>query len=124
MLNKLKHKILAVGSQIMLKRLHGKLDREQFTLIGCYNPQEAVAILERDTFDMVIIDNLISEAEALCRAISNIVCIPVTLLLQEKPANWRNIGLLAVDGYLWYSGSSLEFMARLKAYLRLKPQVY
>ena len=122
-LNKLKHKILAVGSHIMLKRLQHKLDREQFILIGCHNPQEATAILEQDDFDLVIIDNLIHEAEALCLAISHIVCIPVTLLLQEKPANWRNLASAKVDGYLPDSGSSIEFMARLKAYLRPKSQV-
>lgn len=122
-LNKIKHKILAVGSHIMLKRLQSKLDHDQFILIGCSNPQEVAVILEQESFDMVIIDNLISDAEALCRTISKIVQIPVTLLLQESPANWRNLGSLTVDGYLPDAGSSTEFMARLRAYLRYKPQL-
>lgn len=105
----------------MLKRLSHKLDREQFILIGCSNQQEAAAILEHDNFDLVIVDNLINEAEALCRIISKIVRIPVTLLLQDKPANWHKLRSVTVDGYLPDSGSSLEFTARLKAYLRAKP---
>ena len=106
---------------MMLKRIQCKLDQEQFTVIACDNPQEATALLEQDNFDLVIIDNLINEAEALCQTISKIVHIPVTLLLQEKPANWRNLQSLTVDGYLPDSGSNIEFTARLRAYLRNTP---
>jgi DNA-binding response OmpR family regulator len=120
MVCKIKHKILAVGGQLMSKRLSHKLDSEQFTLIHCPDPQAAAAILEQDEFDLVIVDNLIHGAEALCRELSLDTPIPVTLLMQEKPLNWKSLGLLSVDGYLPDSGSNLEFTARLKAYLRPK----
>ena len=124
MLNRTPSKILAIGNPIMVRRLAAKIDRDQFTVTGCNNADEAAGLLENDQFDMVIVDNLVHNAGFVCKTAAVAGEAPVTVLLQEKPVNWRELGSLAVDGFLTDSGTNAEFMARLRAYLRRKPGIY
>jgi DNA-binding response OmpR family regulator len=123
MLNTLKQKILAIGSPMMVRRLSAKIEPEQFEVTGCNNPTEASNLLEHEQFDMVIVDNLADNAEMVCKSAATAGGIPVTLLLQEKPVNWSNLGASSVDGFLTDAGTNAEMIARIKAFMRRKPIV-
>jgi DNA-binding response OmpR family regulator len=120
-LKKFEHKILAIGNPMMVRRLASKIDSEQFVVTGCHNPAEAANFLEREKFDMVIVDDLVHDAELVCQSAACTGDTPVTLLLQEKPVDWKGRGALAVDGFLPDGGTNAEFMARLRAYMRRQP---
>lgn len=118
MMKKLKLKILALGNQMMLRRLAFRLNREEISITGCSSVADATGILTREHFDMVIIDNLIKDLEAVCRNTATLAKAPVALILQEKTADWRKAQNLIVDGFLPDEAGSLELTARIKAYLR------
>jgi DNA-binding response OmpR family regulator len=121
MLDSVKQKILAVGNPMMVRRLSSKIDREQFAVTGCHDPAEAANFLACEQFDLVIVDVLVHNPEIVCQNLAVLGDTPVTLLLQEKPVNWRGLGALSVDGFLLDGGTNAEFMARLRAYARRKP---
>ena len=116
-----KQRILAIGTPMMVRRLSAKIDGEQFAVTGCQDSEQAVALLQREEFDMVIVDNLVHNADSVCLHASTRGEAPVTLLLQEKPVDWRGLGALTVDGFLQDSGTNAEFIARLRAYIRRRP---
>ncbi len=119
--NKNKQKILAIGNPMMIHRLSAKIDPDDFVVTGCHNPAEAAEILEHLQFDMVIVDNLVDNARLVCRNTAILSSTPVALLLQEKPVNWKGLGALNVDGFLADGGTNAELMARIRAYIRRKP---
>jgi DNA-binding response OmpR family regulator len=124
MFSEIKQKILVIGNPMMVRRLSSKIDREQFSMIGYDNPDEAVSLLQNEQFDLVIVDNLVRNADLVCFRTSAMGDIPVTLLLQCKPVDWRNLETLKVDGFLLDSGTNAEFNARLRAYIRRKSMAY
>jgi hypothetical protein len=121
LLNMVMHKILAIGSPIMVRRLQNRIDLNQFKVIPCHNSGEAENILASEEIDMVIIGDLFSEAESICRRAAIKNDTPVALLLQEKPVNWRERGHLKVDGFLSDGGTNAEMTARIRALIRRKP---
>ena len=119
--NNVKQKILAIGNPMMVCRLSAKIDTEKFAVTGCENSTEAVTLLEHEHFDMVIVDNLVRNAEKVCKNAAIISDSPVALLLQDKLVDWRGLGELKVDGFILDGGTKAEFMARIRAYIRRKP---
>lgn len=75
-------------------------------------------LLQTEKFDMVIVDNLLKDAQTVCENAFVLNGSPVTLLLQGQPVTWRNLESTAVDGFLLDNGTGLELMARIRAYLR------
>jgi PleD family two-component response regulator len=54
-MNRLKLKVLAFGSHIMLRRLIAQVD--EVVITGCSEAAEAVDKLSKEHFDMVIVDH-------------------------------------------------------------------
>jgi len=80
-----------------------------------------VTLLETEPCDIVIVDNLMKNAEAICETAAVITRAPVALLLRESVADWKKLRSLEVDGYLPDTAGTLELMARIKAFSRRKP---
>jgi hypothetical protein len=121
MSNNIKQKILAIGNPLTVCRLSAKIDADQFVVTGCESPAEADILLEREHFDVVIVDNLVPGAEKVCKKAAIMSDTPVALLLQDKLVDWRGLGELKVDGFILDGGTRAEFMARVRAYIRRKP---
>jgi DNA-binding response OmpR family regulator len=121
MITRLKLKILAFGSQIMLHRLTARVDKDEVSLTDCSEASAAENILGKEQFDMVIVDNLVKDAEAICQDVFDAAKVPVALMLRESGADWRKLRKLNVDGYLPDEAGSAELMARIKAFSRRKP---
>jgi DNA-binding response OmpR family regulator len=114
-------KILAFGSKITLRRLNELVKSEDIRIIGFSDPSETLNLLESSHFDLVIVDNQAINSEAVLRTTFCFAEAPVAILLQENLADWRKLRTLPVDGYLPDGVGSIEFLARLKAFLRRKP---
>lgn len=121
MSNNIKQKILAIGNPMTVCRLSAKIDAEQFAVTGCESSTEAATLLEHEHFDVVIVDNLVHNAEKVCKNAAVTSDTPVALLLQDKLVDWRGLGELKVDGFILDGGTKAEFMARIRAYIRRKP---
>ena len=117
-MNRVKLKVLAFGSQIMLHRLNALVDEDEVILISCSEATEAAVKLINERFDIVIVDHFVKEAEQVCRAAINITRLPVAVLMQEKFADWQTLRRFEADGYIPDDKGSDELMARLRAYSR------
>jgi DNA-binding response OmpR family regulator len=116
-----KARILVVGYPLMVRRLAAKIEPEQFCIVDCRNSAEAAELLARQSFEMVIVDNLVPEADVVCRNAAALGTAPITLLLQTKPVDWRGMSNMMVDGFIADTGTNAEFTARLRALMRRKP---
>jgi hypothetical protein len=114
-------KILAFASRITLMRLHELVKSEDILIRGFSDPSDTLTKLESEYFDMVIVDDRADNSEAVLRTTFCFAEAPVAVLLQESTADWRKLRNLPVDGFLPDGVGSLEFLARLKAFLRRKP---
>jgi DNA-binding response OmpR family regulator len=114
-------KILAFGSRITLRRLNELVKSEDIQIAGFSDPTDTLALLEREYFDMVLVDNQADNSDAVLRTTFCFAEAPVAVLLQESTADWRKLRNLPVDGFLPDGVGSTEFLARLKAFLRRKP---
>ncbi len=56
-MNRLKLKVLAFGSHIMLRRLIAHVDEDEVVITGCSEAAEAVDKPSKEHFDMVIVDH-------------------------------------------------------------------
>jgi DNA-binding response OmpR family regulator len=122
MITQLRLKILAFGSHLMIHRLKARVDHDEVSITGCTEASEAFSFLKQDEFDIIIVDNLMKEAQSVCRNAVGLAKAPVTLILQEKAADWQKLRGVVVDGYLPDEAGSVELMARIKAYSRRKPE--
>ncbi len=120
MVTQLKLKILAFGSQIMLSRLTARLDLSEVDVTVCTESSKAVEALNKEPFDMVIVDSLAVNAEIVCRDAFFTAKAPVALMLSEFAADWKKLLILSVDGYLPDEAGSVELMARIRAFSRRK----
>ncbi len=118
MKTKLKIKILAIGSQAMLRRLNARLNQNEVSFKGCSTAYELPAILQQDSFDMIILDNLFGDSETICRNAVNAGKMPVAVIFKKSGTDWKKLRELEVDGFFPDEAGSHELMARIKAFSR------
>jgi DNA-binding response OmpR family regulator len=118
MMTQLKIKILAVGSEAMLQRLHSRLDHDEISLRSCSEAIEIPDILQKEPFDMVIVDDLSSEKEAVCQNAVRAGKAPVAVMFRRYGTDWKQLKTLEVDAYFPEEAARPELMARIKAFSR------
>jgi DNA-binding response OmpR family regulator len=123
MVIQLKIKILAVGSQIMLHRLTARLDHDEVSLIACSSTGEIPQILEQEHFDVVIIDDLFNDTEAICQNANQAGKTPVAVLFRKTETDWKKLRTLEVDGFFPDEAGRSELMARIRAVSRRRSQL-
>jgi DNA-binding response OmpR family regulator len=121
MMTQLKLKVLAFGSQMMLRRLATQIDTEDISVIGCVEAAKAANFLSEEDFDLVIVDSLLPDSQTICQNAANLTSAPVTLMLRETAADWKKLRNLGVDGFLPEEAGNAELIARIRAYCRRKP---
>jgi DNA-binding response OmpR family regulator len=113
-------RVPAIGSQVMLRRLLSRVDAEEVSITGCSDAWKATYLLEQEQFDIVIVDHLIKDAQAVCKLHYEIAKVPVALMPGDKWIDWHCLRGLEVDGYLPESAGSSKLTARIKACSRRK----
>jgi len=88
--------------------------------IGLPEIQNAVEILKKESFDIIIVDSMMKDVDSICQHICEITCAPIVLLIKGNEANWKNIRSLEVDGFVHEDSGEIELVARLKAISRRK----
>ena len=113
-------RILAFGSPVMISRLTDLVNQEEVKITGYSEASAGITLLEKEPFDIIIIDNLAKDAESICQ---NAICLataPVALFLRESVADLHKLRDVEVDGFLPDGTGRAEFMARIKAFFRRK----
>jgi DNA-binding response OmpR family regulator len=114
-------KILAFGSPVMIDRITDMVNQEEVRITGYSEGSTGIALLEKEPFDMVIVDNLSEDADSICQNAICLAAAPVALFVRESGTDWRRLREVEVDGYLPDGTGKAEFMARLKTFFRRKP---
>jgi hypothetical protein len=118
MMTQLKINILAVGSENMLERLRRRLDHDEISLRSCSAAIDVPDILHKESVDMVIVDDLSTETEAVCQNAVHAGRAPVAVMFRRYGTDWKKLRTLAVDGYFPDEAGRLELMARIRAFSR------
>lgn len=111
-------RVLVFGSKATVWRLTGSLRKEGIESVSLSDTSEAASLLEREEFDLAIVDSLLEEAEAICRRIAELVSIPVVLIVDRQRADWGRLHSMNIHGYIPKGRSGAETAARLRAVAR------
>jgi DNA-binding response OmpR family regulator len=117
-------KILFFGSNHMVRRLTDVMGRDEMNVVGISDEARALSLLDRERFDMVIVDSVFQASVDFCRNIAHLNRLPVAVMLQEKAADWQQLRELEVDGYLYDGAGKAEILARIKAVSRRMTVTY
>jgi len=111
-------RIMVMGSKPVTKRLISALAGSDFEMACPSEVLEAVTLLKRDKFDLVVVDSSAEEAEATCHRVNEAGNTPVVLMIVQKQRDWQRMQSLDVDGYIPQEVNGAELAARLKAVSR------
>jgi DNA-binding response OmpR family regulator len=107
------------------RRLHellsAYLEQNGFTVTGAPDGQRGLAELERDAFDIVVLDLMMPGIDGLevCRRIRSKSRVPIVMLTAKGDETERVVGLeLGADDYIAKPFGPRELVARLRAVLR------
>lgn len=118
----MKRKILVVDDDkktVDLIRL--SLEKEQFEALVAYEGLEALALIRRESPDLIILDWMLPNVGGLdlCRIVRSELTIPVIMLTARATEDDKLLGLnLGVDDYLTKPFSLRELVARVRVVLR------
>jgi len=111
-------RIMAMGSRPVTGRLISALAGSDFELACPAELFEAVVLLKRHQFDLVVVDSSAEGAEATCHYLNKVRNTPLVLMIMRKRQDWRKTQSLEVDGYIPQEVNGAELVARLKAVSR------
>lgn len=114
--------ILVVDDEREIVELVGALlEGEGYTVMPCYDGDEALRQIEQATFDLAVLDVMLPGHDGfeLCRAIRKKSACPIIMLTARDTEVDKVMGLsLGADDYISKPFLPLEFVARVKAQLR------
>lgn len=111
-------RVMVMGSKPVTERLISALAGSDFEMACPSEVLEAVTLLKRDQFDLVVVDSSTEEAEAACHRVNEAGNTPVVLMIIRKQHDWKKMQSLGVDGYIPQEVEGAELVARLKAVSR------
>ena len=111
-------RIMVMGSRSVTRRLISALAGSDFELVCPSEVLEAVILLQRDQFDLFVVDSSTEGTEAICYRISEGGSAPVVLMVGQKQQDWKEMQSLDVDGYIPQEVKGTELVARLRAISR------
>ena len=95
--------------------------REGYDITEAVNGKHALDILEREKFDLIILDIMMPELDgwAVCRQVRSMSKVPIIMLTARGEEVDRVVGLeMGADDYVVKPFSPRELLARVKAVLR------
>jgi len=121
----MKKKILAVDDEKdILELVSYNLRKEGFDVVTSLNGEEAMKLIKKDTYDLIILDLMLPGIQGMefCRILKHsdqTAGIPVIMLTAKGEEMDKVLGLeMGADDYITKPFSPREFVARVKAVLR------
>ncbi len=97
------------------------LRNDGFEVVTCYNGSEALKLIEKERFDLAILDVMLPEVDGftICKRIREKHNFPVIMLTAKTADSDKISGLtLGADDYMTKPFNPLELTARVKAQIR------
>ncbi|MDO4572723.1 MAG: response regulator transcription factor [Clostridia bacterium] len=115
------HILICDDQPIIHETLGVYFDSEGFTHASAYNGEQAVAMAESESPDLILLDLMMPEKNGIdaCREIRQSSAVPIIMLTAKGEEIDRVLGLeLGADDYIVKPFSAREVVARIKAVLR------
>ena len=115
-------KVLVVDDEkLIVKGLKFSLEQDGMTVDCAYDGEEAVALAEKNTYDLILLDVMLPKIDGfgVCRAIREKSSVPIIMLTAKGDDMDKILGLeYGADDYITKPFNILEVKARMKAILR------
>lgn len=115
-------KILVVDDEkLLVKGIKFNLENEGYTVDACYDGEQAVALAEKGSYDLIILDLMMPKKDGLqaCQEIRAFSTVPVILLTARSEKADLLIGFESgADDYITKPFDVLELKARVRALIR------
>ncbi len=121
MMSKAPHILICDDDPVVHESLSLYLDAERFTHSSAYDGEQAIARVESDQPDLMILDLMMPKLSGtdVCREIRRTSRLPIIMLTAKGEEIDRVLGLeLGADDYIVKPFSPREVIARIKAVLR------
>ncbi|WP_347548228.1 response regulator YycF [Pseudalkalibacillus hwajinpoensis] len=105
--------------------LQFNLEKEGFTVVCAYDGDEAIAKVEEENPDMILLDIMLPQRDGMevCREVRKKYEMPIIMLTAKDSEIDKVLGLeLGADDYVTKPFSTRELIARVKANLRRRQQ--
>ena len=115
-------KILIVDDEDQIRNIvRMYMSKEGFTVKEAVNGQQALEIISREKFDLIVLDIMMPGADGwtVCREVRSRWGVPIIMLTAREDEVDRVVGLeMGADDYMVKPFSPRELLARIKAVLR------
>lgn len=115
------HILICDDDPVVHQSLSLYLDAEKFTHASAYDGEEALAMAQKDHFDLMVLDLMMPRMSGIevCRTLRKTSRLPVIMLTARGEEIDRILGLeLGADDYIVKPFSPREVISRIKAVLR------
>ncbi len=111
-------KIAVFGREIVIQKIVDCLSGNG-NVIRLPDEADKAAVLHKlDEFNLVIVDGLAEDAEAICHCMNEFRNIPLVLIVRENGTDWRRLTSIDASGYLPEETGRAELAARIKSVIR------
>ncbi len=116
-------KVLAMGRKNITLRVSNALIDSRIGITVQNDISDAINLLKKDRFDLVLIDGYLDNLESVCYHITRQYRVPVVLVVNGKEADWNHLKTLDVDGFIPEEGGDAEIMAYFNSITRRKDHI-
>jgi hypothetical protein len=116
----LKIKVLAISNSNTIQRITSSISGKDLQFVNVSTLPDAIAIINKDIFDLILVDSQTEKSELACKQLFLTTRIPIILLTPGNNANWPDLCSYKVDGFISEESSNTELIARLKTSVRRK----
>lgn len=109
---------MVLGNTQTTRRLNANLSNDDVDMVHPSRIPEILELIQREQFDIALVDSQLAEAGDVCHLINQYTLIPVALLIPEQEVNWHQLNSWEVDGFVSNDSSQAELLARIKAIAR------
>ncbi len=120
-MNTVPHILLCDDDPVVHQSLSLYLDAEEFAHMSAYDGEQALAMLQQQAFDLMVLDLMMPRMSGIevCRTLRKTSKLPVIMLTARGEEIDRILGLeLGADDYIVKPFSPREVISRIKAVLR------
>ena len=114
-------KVMVLGNKNTNRRVADALSTNPEIEIICQtDTKEAANVLNREKYDMVLLDGYMRDVENICYRINWICRTPVALIIKGQQTDWNKLNSMDVEGFIPEEASHTEIMAHFQAIARRK----
>jgi DNA-binding NarL/FixJ family response regulator len=111
-------KVLAMGRRNVTLRVSNALIDSRVGITVQNDISDAINLLKKDRFDLVLMDGYMDNLESVCYHITRQYRVPVVLVVNGKEADWNHLKTLDIEGFIPEEGRDAEILTYFNSIAR------